>query len=211
MTDCNDDILIQRIKQGDEEAFKILVDKYKNRALGIVFNFIPNLDDAKELAQDAFVKVYYSISRFKGHSSFFTWFYRILINTCLDHRKKRRFRGIPFSQIKATDTTGRFSAEEIIEDNKTVNPLKKIMAQELNQRIRQAVDSLSEKQKLVFILRNYEHLSLSEIAVLINCAEGTVKSHLARAVRRLQELLSPIPQVTESENGSEQDEQMQKV
>ncbi|MCD4779431.1 MAG: sigma-70 family RNA polymerase sigma factor [Candidatus Omnitrophica bacterium] len=208
MIDCNDSVLVRRLKQGEEAAFTELVNKYKVKAFGIVYNFVHNVDDAKELSQDAFVKVYYSIGRFKENSSFFTWFYRILINVCIDHGKKRRISVIPFSQIRGADGIARSCVVDSIEDKQARNPLRILLSGELNQRISQAIDSLSERQRIVFILRHFENLSINEIAEHINCSEGTVKSHLARAVKKLQELLGHLSRQAVEEERGEPNEQV---
>ena len=98
---------------------------------------------------------------------------------------------IPFSQMKKSPDFEDINAEPVIEDKKTDSPVKSLLNQELNEQINEAIKSLPKRQRTVFILRNYEQLPLKEIAVLMNCAQGTVKSHLARAVRKLQDKLRP--------------------
>jgi len=185
----DDKSLIERIRLGDEEAFAELVNRYKRKAFGIAYHFLNNAEDAKEISQEAFIKVYRSIHSFKGASSFFTWFYRILTNLCIDFSRSRKIvMSIPFSQLKSSDDDLP-SVEERIQDAKQENPLKALAAEELKKKIAHAIQSLPDRQRMVFVLRHYDQLQLSDIARVLNCAEGTVKSHLYRAVATLQDKL----------------------
>ncbi len=196
--------LVQRLKQGDEEAFTELVDKYKGKAFSIAYNFVNNIEDARELSQEAFVKVYNSIDKFQEGSTFYTWFYRVLVNLCLDFKKKKRLKTISFSQFKHNQSDDGSDPMERIKDEQAQSPSEKLLIKEQNERIGQAVKSLPEKQRIVFILRNYENMPLKEIALYIKSREGTVKSHLARAVKKLQELLTEMQSNEVIDNGGQE-------
>ena len=187
---CDDRLLVQRVKQGDERAFAELVTRYQDKAFRIIYRFTNNVEDAKDLSQEAFVRVYRSIGRFKEGSSFYTWFYRILINLCIDFRRSRSIL-IPFSQLRKREGFNESLEEALVEDEGQANLAKVLLTRELNEKITQAIEALSAKQRTVFILRNYEGLALKEIAEVMNCAQGTVKSHLARAIGRLENMLGP--------------------
>ncbi len=190
MGKSQDDILVYRFKQGDEKAFNALVNLYKHKAFAIAFHFANNVEDAQELSQEAFMKVYNSIDRFRQDSGFYTWFYRILINLCLDFNKKKRVKSIPFSQFFKKNSNN-MNFEEGIEDNKkTEQPLGRLISKEKNREIDAAIALLPGNQRVVFILRNYEGMPIKEIAACMDCKEGTVKSHLHRAVRKLRESIS---------------------
>ena len=187
----NECLLVQSMKQGDERAFTEMVDKYKKKAFAIAYRFTNNVEDAKDLSQEAFVKVYRCIGSFRGESSFLTWFYRILTNLCIDF-KRRRSIIIPFSQFRKKAEGNESNTEErMLEDKGGIAPGKALLAKELNEKLTQAIEFLSAKQKIVFVLRNFEGLALKEIAKIMNCAEGSVKSHLARAVKKLQDIIGP--------------------
>ncbi|MFH2057903.1 MAG: sigma-70 family RNA polymerase sigma factor [Pseudomonadota bacterium] len=186
MGDDKDNILVYRIQHGDRHAFNALVNNHKKKAFAIAYNFVNNVEDAKELSQEAFVKVYKAIGQFRQGSSFYTWFYRILINLCLDFKKKKRLNVTLFSQFKHKNSHDNGNMVAQVEDKKTKNPLEKLISQEKKKKIEQAISFLPDKQRMVFILRNDEQMSLKEIAVYMDSKEGTIKSHLHRAVKNLQ-------------------------
>lgn len=182
-----DRFLLIRIKQGDNIAFNQLVNKYKVRAYNVAYAYLHNTHDAQEITQDAFVRVYRSIAKFDERSSFYTWFYRILINLCTDFRRKKRMSYFLFSQFKLKDSNESDAGiEQNIPDPADNNPAKLVLNKELNSKISKALDSLPEKQKTAFVLRHHACLPLKEIAEYIGTAEGTVKSHLARAAKTLE-------------------------
>lgn len=181
--------LILKTKQGDEEAFALLVGKYKQRAFGVAYHFLGNAEEAREIIQEVFVKVYCSLDKFQGTSSFYTWFYRILVNQCIDYKRKRKLDTIPFSQLEKSGEGNAMSFSDRVVDKHAKTPQEEMLTNEMNQQIDHAIEKLPAQQKKVFILRNYEKLSLLEIANVLQCAEGTVKSHLSRAMHNLQDFL----------------------
>lgn len=190
----NDNLLVRRVKDGDEAAFFELVERYRARAFAIAYRFTHNTEDAKDLSQEAFLKMYRSIAAFREGSTFYTWFYRIVTNTCIDFVRKRS-PVTAFSQIFRRKTVENERMADIgdgmMADRKAVVPESAYLQKELDSKMKQAIDALPAQQKTVFILRNYEGFRIKEIARIMNCAEGTVKSHLARALKSLQKKLSP--------------------
>jgi len=170
---------IRRLKQGEEQAFMELVQKYKGQAFAISYNLVHSVEDAKEISQDAFVKVYNSLSSFNEDSKFFTWFYRILVNTCLDFKKKRTLPSKAFSQFAVNSENDQMQTVQWVEDPHQEGPLKGMLKDELNERIVSAIEELSKQQKAVFVMRHYEMMPLKEIAAILEMAEGTVKSQSA--------------------------------
>ncbi len=146
------------------------------------------MDDAKELSQEAFLKAYKAMSSFKQQSNFYTWFYRILVNQCLDFKKKKQIASTPFSQISNLDHKQNFS--EQIMDTNTLTADKTMISKEETKKIEAAITKLPDKQRVVFILRQYENMPLKQIALEMDCKVGTVKSHLHRATMKLRELLT---------------------
>ena len=126
MAEDNDRYLVWRLKNGENEAFRELVSKYRSKAFGIAYNYVHNVEDAKELSQEAFVKVYRSIKNFNEKSSFFTWFYRLLINVCLDFRKKKRLPTISFSQFEQNNEYDGANTADWVED-KQINEIAAIL------------------------------------------------------------------------------------
>ncbi len=188
MTSSDDRLLVARIKQGNQEAYVELVNKHRGKAFAIAYNFVRNTEDAKEISQDAFLRVYRSIDKFKEESSFSTWFYRIIINLCGDFKKKKRIKTVQFSQYDRNDDF-KEDGIETMEDKKASNPLNDLLSVELNDKIENVIDQLSKQQKSVFVLRHFEGFTLNEIAKILDCKEGTVKSHLFRSVEKLKDLL----------------------
>ena len=189
MAEDRDNTLVQKIKRGDEHAFNILVDRHKKKAFSIAYNFVNNIEEAKELSQEAFLRVHKSINKFNEKSSFYTWFYRILINLCIDHKKKKSLNSTPFSQIPGKRFEGRDNPEDHYEDKQSPQPVDRIISKELNKKIEKAMTFLSENQRKVFVLRTYEQMTIKEIAGLMSCREGTIKSHLHRAIKNLKRKL----------------------
>jgi RNA polymerase sigma-70 factor (ECF subfamily) len=175
--------LIERARNGDREAFDLLVDLYKERAFSVAFGFTGNTEDAKDALQEAFVKAYIGVMNFRGSSSFYTWFYRILVNQCKDLLRKRGIRKRVFSDpLPGSD--GEEPAIEAVDTSP--GPSDRVLDLETRRLIGEAVDRLPAKQKSVFILRHIEGMKMDEIARVVGCSESTAKVHLFRAVRGLR-------------------------
>ncbi len=188
-----DEILIERFKNADIEAFNELVNKYKRKAYYFAYNMLSNYNDAEDMSQEAFVRVYKNITKFKGKSSFQTWFYKIIINLCRSHLRHRYLVSkfsFHFRQEDEMSDKPQKSLENSVEDTYwQSSPVKASINKELNRAINNAVQSLSKQQKEVFILKHFQDLKISEIANVLMCAEGTVKAHLFKAIKNLQEKL----------------------
>ena len=179
MAKNEDALLVARFKKGEEEAFDELVDKYKNRIYYLAYSLINNHADALDLAQEAFIKVYRSIHRFRGRSSFYTWLYRITVNICLNHLKKEAKR-------KETSFDEKI---EVAQVDWWSNPKKALENKELQGDLTKAIDSLPPRQKAVFTLRHLEGLSHKEIASILGCSIGNTKANLFQALQKLRQRL----------------------
>jgi RNA polymerase sigma-70 factor, ECF subfamily len=185
--------LVARAQDGDQTAFEALVRQYQGKAYAIAYNMCSgDREEARELTQEAFLSAFRSLKNFRGKSSFYTWFYRILINTCLDSRRRHsRWKGI-FSFWRR-DKRGKASTDEIdveYQDPKVYsNPMAALNNKQLAQEIKQALASLPEKQRVVFQLKVLHGMRIREIAEIMGSAEGTVKSHLFRATHFMREAL----------------------
>jgi RNA polymerase sigma-70 factor (ECF subfamily) len=179
----SDKILVERVQNGDVAAFDVLVRKYRERLYGIIYNLTSNREDAADLTQDAFIKAFSSINRFKGKSAFFTWLDRIGVNTALSHLKRNRFRRF-------------FSLEHIQEEGSNAQVFETLAAKhksekgallsELQEKLNEAMQKLSPKHRTVVVLFEIEGLSHQEIADIVGCSVGTVRSRLHYAKQQLQ-------------------------
>jgi len=180
--------LVQRVQTGEVAAFDRLVLKYRERVLGVIYNMTSNREDAADLAQDAFIKAFQSINRFQGQSSFFTWLYRIAVNATLTHLRKNRLRSF-------------FSFEKIHEEDKNTELIGKLTdkngadrelyVKELQTKLNEALQKLSTKHRTVVTLFEIDNLSHEEIAEILKCSVGTVRSRLHYAKQLLQAELQP--------------------
>ena len=180
-----DEELVAWAQKGDRRAFEELVERHKQKAYHIAFDFARDREEAKDLSQEAFLKAFTHLNSFDGRSSFYTWFYRILVNLCLDY--KRRHKRGPVDEFDET-------VEQRIEpSHATANPRapeQHVLAGQLSEKVGRALEALPAKQRTVFILRNHQGLSIKEIAETLQTAEGTVKVHLHRAVAALRRSLA---------------------
>jgi RNA polymerase sigma-70 factor (ECF subfamily) len=180
-----DEELVGLAQSGNRPAFEELVERHKQKAYRIAFDFARDREEAKDLSQDAFLKAYTNIKHFDGRSRFYTWFYRILVNVCLDHkRRKQRTSTEELTEGVENQLERSHSAAD------TISPDQEAMARQLSRKIGAALEALPPKQRTAFILRNHQGLSIREIAEMMETAEGTVKVHLHRAVTALRQNLA---------------------
>lgn len=178
----DDNDLIEEIRRGCGDSFNLLVEKYQDRVLNLVHQYVSDRSECEDVAQDVFVKVYRKLELFKGQSSFYTWLYRIAVNTATDHLKRRR-----------RDTAVSLeSLPPVFEEAESSGPApeKAMIDEEFRKRIGEAVETLPEPYKTVLILREFEECSYDQIAKILECSMGTVESRLFRARQRLREKLT---------------------
>jgi RNA polymerase sigma-70 factor (ECF subfamily) len=183
------DLIIQAQK-GDQSAFENLVYRFDRSVLSIALKYAKNEDDAKDLYQEVFIRVYRGIKNFKFQSEFSTWLFRITTNVCLTY-KSRSKEHLRVSIDNDFDEEKEFSSNEaIIYDGSS--PEDSASGSELGRIVDAAVESLSPKQKMTFILKHYEGYKIREIAEMLNCKEGTVKKYLFEAIKNLRKKLKPV-------------------
>jgi len=182
-----DSILVGKVQQGDVSSFDELVLKYRQRLFSVIYNLTSNREDAADLVQETFIKAFRSIGRFKCHSSFFTWLYRIGVNTTLTYLKKNKARRF-FSFEKLDEEASREDVFEALSSNATSD--KPALLKELQQKLNEALQKLSNKHRTIVVLFEIEGLSHKEIAAIMKCSEGTVRSRLHYAKQQLQGFLS---------------------
>ena len=181
--------IVRAVQAGDVAAFEQLITKYRERVFGMVYNMTSNREDAADLTQDAFIKAFQSINRFQGQSSFFTWLYRIAINSTLTHLRKNRLR--TFFSLEKVDEEDRQSAEVIEALTDYTGAERDTFVHELSEKLNEAMQKLSIKHRTVVTLFEIDSLSHQEIAEVINCSVGTVRSRLHYAKQLLQAELQP--------------------
>lgn len=178
--------LVRRVQAGDVKAFDQLITKYRERLYAIVYNLTSNREDASDLAQEAFIKAFRSIHNFKGESSFFTWLYRIAVNSSLTHLKRSRLRRF-FSFETLDEEVAQSDIIEALADK--MHSDKPMLVKELQEKLNEALQRLSPNHRTVVVLFEIEGLSHQEIATIMECSEGTVRSRLHYAKLQLQSFL----------------------
>lgn len=178
--------LIEECKQGDIESFELLIKDHQQMAFNIAYRMLGNIEDARDASQDAFIKIFKNIKTFKGNSSFSTWMYRIVSNTCLDElRKKKKHHNYSYDNpIKTED--GEMSRNIPMVEN---TPEEIINMKESQKLIQNALNKLSDQNKAVIVLRDIKGFSYEQISEILNCPEGTVKSRISRARVALKTIL----------------------
>jgi RNA polymerase sigma-70 factor (ECF subfamily) len=184
--DRNEKLLVSKAKAGDVAAFEQLIEAYQKKVYNLALRMTGNQEDAADLAQEAFIRVFRSISGFKEQSSFSTWIYRITTNVCLDEIRKRKNRKVISIDEDIHMDDGEMKRQIVSDD-----PLPDEMAEraELRNIVNDAINSLPEDQKVVITLRDLNGLSYEEIAQVLGIPGGTVKSRINRARQALRNVL----------------------
>lgn len=183
----DESILVKRAKQGDLGAYDDLVRRYQERIYATVYHMTANHEDANDLAQEAFIKAFHALKSFKGGSSFYTWVYRIAVNKTINFLKQRKNR----SQMSLDDID--FNAEhdpDLVSLVSEKTPRRDVNLSELQEKLNEAMQKLSEPHRLVVTLHDVQGLSHDEIAEIMGCNIGTVRSRLFYARQQLQAYLS---------------------
>lgn len=185
----DDSELVDRAQEGDREAFQTLVERYQEKVYSICYGKVKDEQDAKDVSQDVFVKVFRYIENFNKESSFYTWLYRITVNTCIDFLRKRSRR----NEVDYDDT---IQSDEDVEGGELlmpsklgIDPDKELGRKELREKMLEALDSLSDKHRSILTLREVEGLSYKEMAEVLDISKGTVMSRLYHARQYFQEAL----------------------
>jgi RNA polymerase sigma factor (sigma-70 family) len=175
--------VVKSVQAGDVSAFDQLIRKYRERVYGVVYNLTSNREDAADLTQDAFIKAFQAINRFHGQSSFFTWLYKIAVNSTLSHLRRNRMRQF-FSLDGVQENVESTQIIDRLIDGKSAN--REIYLRELQEKLNEAMQKMSIKHRTVITLFEIDGLSHTEIAQIMGCSEGTVRSRLHYAKQFLQ-------------------------
>jgi len=180
--------LIQRIQNGEQQAFTLLVKKYQNRIANILTRYIRNNGDIADVTQEVFIKVYKSLPSFRGESAFYTWLYRIAVNTAKNYLTSQSRRP-PASDIDATEADSYDGSDALKESD---DPEALLHSQDVKKVIMGAIEQLPAELKAAIILRELEGMSYDEIANIEDCPIGTVRSRIFRAREAIDKQLKPL-------------------
>jgi RNA polymerase sigma-70 factor, ECF subfamily len=179
----DDETLVARARRGEGEAFDVLVERYKERLYATVYHMTGNHEDTNDLVQDALIKAYKSLGSFKSQSSFYTWVYRIAVNRTINFIKRRKNR----NHYSLDDIDGNIQTDpDFIELMSHVTPRREVGLNELQEKLNEALQKLSEAHRAVVIMHDIQGMTHADIARVMKCSEGTVRSRLFYARQQLQ-------------------------
>lgn len=182
----NEENLLKKSKNGDIEAFEELIKGYQKKVFNIALRMIGDYEDASELAQEVFIKIFKSIRNFKEESTFSTWVYKITTNVCLDELRKRKNKRIISLDEEIKHDSGE-SQIQIVDPG--LSPEALLEKKEIKKAVIEAIEELSPEHRIVIIYREMQGLNYEDIARIVKCPVGTVKSRINRARQELKEIL----------------------
>ena len=197
MSDDLEEILVKKAKEGNITAFEKLIISHERNIYNIAYRMFNNEEDAKDITQEVFMKVYRNISKFDENSRISTWIHRICVNTCIDEIRKRK--GKETSSIDESINLEQSSVKKQYIDN-TLTPEEALITKEDMKDIKKAIDTLSEDHKTIIILRDIQNLNYLEIADITGSSLGTVKSRLSRARLHLKNIIMENKELSKHEN-----------
>jgi len=180
--------LVSRVQSGDKTAYDLLVLKYQHKIAKLVTRFIYNPSEVEDVTQEVFIKAYRALATFRGESAFYTWLYRIAVNTAKNHLVTMGRRP-PSSGLEAEDVENMDIGSSLRE---YATPESALLANEIGETVKQAVENLPEDLKMAIVLREIEGLSYDEIAGVMDCPIGTVRSRIFRAREAIDAELRPL-------------------
>jgi len=182
--------LVERVQRGDKRAYDLLVLKYQHKIVGLVSRYLRDQDEVLDVTQEAFIKAYRALPRFRGDSAFYTWLYRIAINTAKNHLVSKSRRppdtDLDIDEGEFQESSGALSQIE--------NPENSLATEQLKAVVYRAIDELAEDLKVAVTLREFEGLSYEEIAEVMDCPVGTVRSRIFRAREAIEKQIATIGQ-----------------
>ncbi|MGB0514718.1 MAG: RNA polymerase sigma factor RpoE [Wenzhouxiangellaceae bacterium] len=183
-----DQLLVERVQKGDKRAFDLLVGKYQHKIVSLISRYVSDHAEALDVAQEAFIKAYRAIGRFRGDSAFYTWMYRIAINTAKNHLVSQSRRP-PAADIDAQDAE-QFQVDTRLKDRGS--PEHELLREEIERTINEAISDLPEDLRVAITLREMEGMSYEDIATTMDCPIGTVRSRIFRAREAIDNRLRPL-------------------
>jgi len=182
--------LIRRAQRGDRAAFDALVRRYDQEVLRMALRIVRSVEEAQDLYQEAFLKVYRSIGRFRLEAKFSTWLYRVVMNVCLDHLRRQKSRNE--AQMPENEDGQPDFVQTIPEERPVLNPERALQAQEIGSRLQLAMERLSPRERMVFELKHCEGMKLKDIGEMCGTSEEAAKNSLFRALQKLRTELQDL-------------------
>ncbi|WP_425463063.1 RNA polymerase sigma factor RpoE [Marinobacter piscensis] len=179
--------LVRKVRNGDRGAFDLLVVKYQSRVASIIGRYVYDNQEVMDLTQEAFIKAYRAIERFRGDSAFYTWLYRIAVNTAKNHLEARSRR--PQGSADSAEAENFDSGRQLRD---IASPERLLQREQLQKALSKAIASLPEELRSAFLLREYDGLSYEDIARILECPIGTVRSRIFRARDAVDKQLGPL-------------------
>lgn len=183
-----DNELVARVQRGDKAAFDLLVKKYQHKIFGLIGRYIKDHAEVMDVAQDAFVKAYRALPNFRGDSAFYTWLYRIAINTAKNYLAAKGRRP-PSSDIDSAEAEN-YSVGDALREHDS--PEKLLMRDQMRKLVHDTMEELPDELKTALSLREFENMSYEEISHIMDCPVGTVRSRIFRARAAIDEALEPL-------------------
>ena len=184
----SDQQLVERVQRGDKNAFNLLVQKYQNKVINLISRYIRNQADVADVAQEAFIKAYRALPNFRGDSAFYTWLYRIAVNTAKNHLVSQGRRA-PSNDVDAEEAEFYEGSDALKE---FASPERLMLSDEIKQVIFDTLETLPEELKMAISLRELDGMSYEEIANVMECPVGTVRSRIFRAREAIDKKLQPL-------------------
>jgi len=192
-----DALLVERVKQGDQRAFALLVAKYERRVQRLLSRLVRESAEIEDITQEAFIKAYRALPQFRGESAFYTWLYRIAINTAKNYLATKSRRPVTVGEFQGADDGEFFDLGDVVEDNNTPDAV--LHSRQVAEAVNAAIEALPEDLKAAITLREIEGLSYEEIAQAMDCPIGTVRSRIFRAREAIAQRLRPLLGTKEDE------------
>lgn len=188
VTTPTDERLVERVQRGDRRAFDLLMGRYQHRIQALVSRYLKHSDDVQDVTQDAFIKAYKALPRFRAESQFYTWLYRIAINTAKNHLVARGRRP-PVSDVEVDDAE-HYAGGDVLHEIET--PENQLAGEQLRQCVFEAIEALPEDLRTALTLREFDGLSYEDIATVMECPVGTVRSRIFRAREAVDARIQPL-------------------
>lgn len=183
-----DEKLVKRVQKGDKKAFDLLVVKHQSKVASVVSRYLNDYHEIADVTQEAFIKAYRAINTFRGDSAFYTWMYRIAIN-CAKNYLVARSRRAPLRDIDVDDPVGAMGSLQLRDQT---TPESELSGKQLEVVVHQAISNLAEDLRVAFTLREFDGLSYEEIAQVMDCPVGTVRSRIFRARESVDQAVKPL-------------------
>lgn len=186
--DTTDKVLVERVQNGDKQAFDLLFTRYRHKIASLVSRYVQDRQEVEDVVQESFIKAYRALPRFRGDAQFYTWIYRIAINTAKNHLVSRNRRP-PDTDIDAEDAENYDAGDGLRESE---NPENALQREQLRVAIGDAIEQLPDELRTAITLREFEGLSYEAIAEVMECPVGTVRSRIFRAREAIDDFIAPF-------------------